>query len=47
MQHRLWDCFRQQRFPDAQYTSEAITDLTMYLARNAAGGAFNAPAVKR
>lgn len=47
MQHRLWDCFRQQRFPDAQYTSEAITDLTMYLARNAAGGTFNAPAVKR
>ncbi len=47
MQHRLWDCFRQQRFPDAQYTSEAITALTMYLAKNAEGGTFNAPALKR
>jgi L-cysteine S-thiosulfotransferase len=47
MQHRLWDCFRQQRFPDAQYTSEAITALTMYLAKNADGGVFNAPALKR
>lgn len=47
MQHRLWDCFRQQRFPDAQYTSDAITALTMYLAKNAEGGTFNAPAIKR
>jgi L-cysteine S-thiosulfotransferase len=47
MQHRLWDCFRQQRFPDAQYTSDAITALTMYLAKNADGGVFNAPALKR
>jgi len=47
MQHRLWDCFRQQRFPDAQYTSEAITALTMYLAKNADGGVYNAPSLKR
>lgn len=47
MQHRLWDCFRQQRFPEAQYTSEAITALTMYLAKNADGGVFNAPSLKR
>ena len=47
MQHRLWDCFRQQRFPEAQYTSEAITALTMYLAKNAEGGTFAAPAMKR
>lgn len=47
MQHRLWDCFRQQRFPEAQYTSEAITALTMYLAKNAEGGSFAAPALKR
>jgi sulfur-oxidizing protein SoxA len=47
MQHRLWDCFRQQRFPDAQYTSDAITALTMYLAKNAEGGIFNAPSIKR
>jgi sulfur-oxidizing protein SoxA len=47
MQHRLWDCFRQQRFPEVQYTSDAITALTMYLAKNAEGGTFNAPALKR
>lgn len=47
MQHRLWDCFRQQRFPEAQYTSEAITALTTYLAKNADGGVFNAPSLKR
>jgi L-cysteine S-thiosulfotransferase len=47
MQHRLWDCFRQQRFPEALYTSDAITALTMFLAKNAEGGSFNAPALKR
>jgi sulfur-oxidizing protein SoxA len=47
MQHRLWDCFRQQRFPAPKYTSEAITALIMYLARNAEGGVYNAPSVKR
>lgn len=47
MQHRLWDCFRQQRFPDLQYNSEAVIALTAYLANNAAGGTYNAPAIKR
>ncbi|CAN5212275.1 sulfur oxidation c-type cytochrome SoxA [soil metagenome] len=47
MQHRLWDCFRQQRFPEVKYTSDAITALTMYLAKNAEGGTFRAPSVKR
>ena len=47
MQHRLYDCFRQQRFPEAIYASDAITALTSYLAKNAAGGTFNAPAMKR
>lgn len=47
MQHRLNDCFRQQRFPEPIYGSEAITALTMYLARQAVGGEFNAPALKR
>ena len=47
MQHRLYDCFRQQRFPEVQYTSEAVTALTMYLAKNAEGGTFAAPAMKR
>jgi sulfur-oxidizing protein SoxA len=47
MQHRLNDCFRQQRFPEPLYASEAITALTMFLARNANGGVYNGPALKR
>jgi sulfur-oxidizing protein SoxA len=47
MQHRLNDCFRQQRFPEPLYTSEAITALTMFLAKNAEGGTYDAPALKR
>lgn len=47
MQHRLWDCFRQQRFPEPGYGSEVITALTLYLAKNAQGGVYDAPAIKR
>jgi sulfur-oxidizing protein SoxA len=47
MQHRLWDCYRQQRFPEPGYASDAITALTMFLAVNANGGTFNAPGLKR
>ena len=47
MQHRIYDCFRQQRFPEPKYASDAITALTMFLARNANGGRFDAPAIKR
>ena len=47
MQHRLFDCYRQQRFPEPGYASDAVTALTMYLAVNSNGGALNAPAVKR
>ncbi|GAB3402887.1 sulfur oxidation c-type cytochrome SoxA [Massilia agilis] len=47
MQHRLNDCFRQQRFPEPMYASEAITALTMFLAANANGGVYNGPALKR
>ncbi|MGZ5585022.1 MAG: sulfur oxidation c-type cytochrome SoxA [Usitatibacter sp.] len=47
MQHRLFDCYRQQRFPEPGYGSDAITALTLYLAKNANGGVYNAPAVKR
>ena len=46
-QWRLYDCFRQQRFPELDFTSEASVALTMFLARNANGGVFNAPAIKR
>ena len=44
---RLNDCFRQQRFPELAYTSDAAIALTTYLARNANGAAFDAPAIKR
>ena len=47
MQHRLNDCFRQQRFPVPAYASDAITAVTMFLAKNADGGVYNAPALKR
>ena len=46
-QWRLNDCFRQQRFPELVFTSEASVALTMFLARNANGAAFDAPAIKR
>jgi sulfur-oxidizing protein SoxA len=46
-QWRLYDCFRQQRFPELEFTSELSVALTMFLARNANGGVFNAPAIKR
>jgi sulfur-oxidizing protein SoxA len=46
-QWRLNDCFRQQRFPELEFTSDASVALTMFLARNANGAAFNAPAIKR
>ena len=44
---RLYDCFRQQRFPELLYGSDAAIALTLYLARNANGAAFAAPAIKR
>lgn len=47
MQHRIIDCFRQQRFPEPIYASDAITALTMFMAKNAEDGVYNAPAIKR
>jgi L-cysteine S-thiosulfotransferase len=46
-QWRLFDCFRQQRFPELVFTSDASVALTMFLAKNANGGTFDAPAIKR
>ena len=46
-QWRLNDCFRQQRFPELQFGSEASVALTSFLAFNANGAPFNAPAIKR
>jgi L-cysteine S-thiosulfotransferase len=47
MQWRLFDCFRQQRFPEMAFTSEGSVALIMFLARNANGGVFAAPSIKR
>ena len=46
-QWRLNDCFRQQRFPELIFTSDASVALTMFLAHNANGAPFDAPAIKR
>ena len=46
-QWRLYDCFRQQRFPELVFGSDASIALTMFLARNANGAPFAAPAIKR
>ena len=46
-QWRLYDCFRQQRFPELEFTSDASIALTTFLAKNANGGVFNAPSIKR
>jgi len=47
MQHRLWDCFRQQRWPEPEYGSDTITALTAFLDKQAAGGDIVVPSIKR
>jgi sulfur-oxidizing protein SoxA len=47
MQWRLFDCFRQQRFPELEFVSPASIAVTMFLAKNANGGVFDAPSIKR
>lgn len=47
MQWRLWDCFRQQRFPEPKYISDATIALTTFLAVNANGAKYDGPAIKR
>jgi len=46
-QWRLNDCFRQQRFPELKFASDGSIALTLFLARNANGARFDAPAIKR
>jgi sulfur-oxidizing protein SoxA len=46
-QWRLFDCFRQQRFPELEFASPASIALTTFLAKNANGGVFDAPSIKR
>jgi sulfur-oxidizing protein SoxA len=47
MQWRMWECIRQMRFPELEFTSDASIALIMYLAKQAEGGTFDAPALKR
>jgi L-cysteine S-thiosulfotransferase len=47
MQHRLWDCFRQQRWPSPEYASDSLTALTVFLNKQAMGGEINVPSIKR
>jgi sulfur-oxidizing protein SoxA len=46
-QWRLNDCFRQQRFPEPKFASEATVDLTTYLAASANGAPYAGPGLKR
>jgi sulfur-oxidizing protein SoxA len=47
MQWRLWDCFRQQRWPEPVFISQGMIDLITFLGVRANGGTMNAPAIKR
>jgi sulfur-oxidizing protein SoxA len=47
MQHRLWDCYRQQRWPVPEYGSDVITALQVYLNKQANGGEITVPSIKR
>ncbi|GAB3630144.1 SoxAX cytochrome complex subunit A [Pandoraea terrae] len=47
MEHRIYDCLRQQRMPPVEYGSDLVTALTVYLGKNANGGMMNAPGMKR
>jgi sulfur-oxidizing protein SoxA len=47
MQWRMWECFRQQRFPEMEFASDASVALIMFLAKKAEGGSLDAPSLKR
>ncbi|MGE3918478.1 MAG: sulfur oxidation c-type cytochrome SoxA [Hyphomicrobiaceae bacterium] len=47
MQHRLWDCYRQMRWPQPDYLADGLTALTLYLNKNAEGGELQVPSIKR
>ncbi len=47
MQHRLWDCYRQMRWPEPDYLSEGLTALTLYLNVQAKGATLQVPSIKR
>ena len=47
MQHRLEDCYRQQRFPYPGYASDVTVALGVYMGVNAKGAESIAPSLKR
>jgi L-cysteine S-thiosulfotransferase len=47
MQHRMWDCYRQMRWPQPDYLSDGITALTLYMNKNAEGAELQVPSIKR
>jgi sulfur-oxidizing protein SoxA len=47
MQHRLNDCYRQQRFPYPGYASDVTIALSVYMGVNSKGGVSTAPGLKR
>jgi sulfur-oxidizing protein SoxA len=46
-QWRMGDCFRQQRFPQPKYASDAVTYLLTYMIGNANGQVYKGPGIKR
>jgi sulfur-oxidizing protein SoxA len=47
MQRRLIDCFRQMRWPEPAYLSDALIAVELYLQKEANGGLMQAPGIKR
>ncbi|MCW2272839.1 sulfur oxidation c-type cytochrome SoxA [Rhodoblastus acidophilus] len=47
MQWRLADCFRQQRFPEPNYTSDVTVALSMFMAAMANDAKLDTPGIKR
>lgn len=47
MQHRLNDCYRQQRFPEPTFASDVTVALGVYMGVNAKGAESIVPAIKR
>ena len=47
MQKRLNDCYRQQRFPEPKFGSDATLALSIYMGVNSKGSESAVPAIKR
>ncbi len=47
MQHRLNDCYRQQRFPEPTWGSDITVALSVYMGVNAKGAKSTVPTIKR